>query len=118
MNIIEIQELGTHVVLKITSDDFALHEVTKVSSKTTLQLQNLNYPNTIIDLRGVQYIDTSGIGYMANTKNLLKNHGSELVIVCDNENILDIMRIIKLDTFVKIFATADAADAYMKGKQN
>lgn len=116
MNVIEIHDSGTYLVLKVMTDEFALHEVTKTSSKTIAHIQRLNYPNTIIDLIGVQYIDTSGIGYMANMKNLLKNHNSELVIVCNNESILDIMRIIKLNTFVKIFATVDAAESYMKGK--
>ncbi|MBN1534812.1 MAG: STAS domain-containing protein [Spirochaetes bacterium] len=112
MDIIELNEKETYVIIKILSDDFALHEVTKVSSKTMAQLQRLKYPRTIVDLHDVQYIDTSGIGFLANTKNLLKNNGSELIIVCENDNILDIMRIIKLNTFVKIFATLEAAEQY------
>lgn len=113
MEIVEILDKKTHVVVNVISDDFALHEVTKVSSKIAAQLQKMDYPKTIIDLNGVQYIDTSGIGFIANTKNLLKNRTSELIVVCNNENILDIMRIIKLNTLVKIFATLEAAELYI-----
>ncbi len=116
MDIIELHEKSGYVVIKVLSDDFALHEVTKVSSKTIALLQKLNYPKTIVDLNSVHYIDTSGIGFLANTKNLLKNHDSELLIVCNNESILDIMRIIKLNTFVKIYSTLDAAELYFSGK--
>lgn len=116
MDIIEIKSYENYIIIKINNDDFGLHEVTKSSAKTNEQLKNMNYPNTIIDLTKIQYIDTSGIGFIANTKNLLKNNGTELTIACNNDNVLDIMRIIKLNSFVKIYATIEAAEEYMKEK--
>ena len=116
MDIIQIDEFDKYVIMRINNDDFGLHEVTKNSAKTNEKFKSLNFPNVIVDLTKIQYIDTSGIGFIANTKNMLKSNGSELVITCDNENILDIMRIIKLNSFVKIFSTLEAAEEYMKNK--
>ncbi len=63
----------------------------------------------LVDLEGVGFIDSSGLGVLVGGLRRAKERDGAIRLVCTRENILKIFRITGLDKVFAIFA--DAADA-------
>lgn len=63
----------------------------------------------IYDLRGVSFIDSSGLGALVRSYRILVEGGSELVLVITDENILRPFRITKMDTL--LFTICESVEA-------
>jgi len=113
MGMIKKIEHEQYLIVKAVEDDFSLNEVTKIAPDFRLFIEDAQYADTIVDLTSVRYIDTSGIGLLVNMNKLLMARDHVLVIVCRDETLLDFMKIIKLETLIKIFGTIDEAELYL-----
>lgn len=67
----------------------------------------------IVDLKKVTQIDSGGISTLISaTKQIRKNKG-DLVLSCVNESILNILDVVRVGSFIKIFNTdADAVQYF------
>jgi len=65
--------------------------------------------NVIIDMQGVGFIDSSGLGVLVSALRRARERDGAVRIVCTRENILKIFRITGLDKVFPIFA--DVAEA-------
>lgn len=65
--------------------------------------------NVVIDLDGVTFIDSSGLGVLVSALRRARERDGAVRIVCSRENILKILRITGLDKVFPVFA--DMADA-------
>jgi len=63
----------------------------------------------VVDLEGVAFIDSSGLGVLVSGLRRVKEHGGSMRLVCTRENILKIFRITGLDKVFPIFD--DVAEA-------
>lgn len=67
--------------------------------------------NLVIDLKEVNFIDSSALGAFVTALKLLGNRGS-LVLAGVNENVMEIFRLTRMDRIFQIFETAsDAVNA-------
>ena len=64
--------------------------------------------NLIIDLKEVNFIDSSALGAFVTALKLLGNRGS-MILVGINENVLEIFRLTRMDRIFKIYDTAEGA---------
>jgi anti-sigma B factor antagonist len=64
-----------------------------------------------VDLEGVGFIDSSGLGVLVGALRRAKERGGDLVIVCSREPIIKIFRITGLDKVFPIVGTLDEARA-------
>ncbi len=63
----------------------------------------------VVDLTGIDFIDSTGLGVLVSGQNRARELGGELSLVCTAERVLKLFRITGLDTVFPIFATrADA----------
>ncbi len=68
----------------------------------------------IIDLKKVSQIDSGGISTLISaTKQIRKNNG-DLVLSCVNESILNILDVVRVGSFIKIFNTDVDAVQYFR----
>ena len=65
--------------------------------------------NVIVDLEGVSFIDSSGLGVLVSALRRARERDGAVRIVCTRENILKIFRITGLDKVFPIFSDVAGA---------
>jgi anti-sigma B factor antagonist len=65
----------------------------------------------VLDLTGVNYIDSSGIGELVSAYTTTRNSGGELVLAGLTKKVSDLLKITKLYTVFQVFETAETAEA-------
>jgi len=69
-------------------------------------------PNVVVDLDGVAFIDSSGLGVLVGGLRRAKERSGSVRLVCTRENVLKIFRITGLDKVFPIFASVGEASAF------
>ncbi len=59
-------------------------------------------PTVVLDLGGVAYIDSSGLGILVYLKKEIGRQGGKLVISHLQESVLNVFRLTRLDSFFEI----------------
>ncbi len=63
----------------------------------------------VIDLGGVEFLDSTGLGVLVAGLNRVRSHDGSLALVCNQERILKIFRITGLTKVFPIHATVEEA---------
>ncbi len=80
-----------------------------------VELTDLKKKNVIIDLGGVDIINSSGLGMLIKGASTMKNAGGGLRIAKASEKILDLIKITKLTAILPTHSTvAEAAASFKK----
>lgn len=66
----------------------------------------------VIDLEGVGFIDSSGLGVLVSGLRRVKEQSGSMRIICTRDGILKIFRITGLDKVFPIFSNADDAEGF------
>jgi anti-sigma B factor antagonist len=69
----------------------------------------------VLDLTGLDYVDSSGIGSLVSSFTFARNSGGRLVLVGLNKKVKDLLQITKLYTVFQMFENTDAALASLRG---
>ena len=68
---------------------------------------------TILDLTGVNYVDSAGIGLIALAAGRLKEAGGRLVVVAPDGRVLEMLKMTQVNRIVTVCPTAqEAAKAF------
>ncbi len=68
----------------------------------------------IVDMEGLEFIDSLGIGMLINTAKILRAKKGDIVLINVSEVIEKIFRPVNLTRFIKIFRSEDEAVKYLK----
>jgi len=68
-------------------------------------------PFTIIDLAGVPYMDSAGMGLLMNQYVRCQTRGAKLVVSGANSRVMDLFKITKVDMILPLAATIEEAQA-------
>jgi anti-sigma B factor antagonist len=68
-------------------------------------------PRVILDLEGVDFIDSTGLGVIVGLLKRARGLGGDLRLVCTRQAIHDLFELTSLDTALPLSATVDAAAA-------
>jgi anti-sigma B factor antagonist len=71
---------------------------------------------TILDLTGVPYMDSAGLGILTNSYVSHQEQGRRLLLVGVNERIQTLLQVTKLDQLFQIYATVEGATKALSGK--
>ena len=66
-----------------------------------------------LDLSGIRYMNSSGIGVMITIMTKFKNRGGEIVLVNPSDQIVKLLSITKLDSVFKIMSNTTDALGYL-----
>ncbi len=69
----------------------------------------------VVDLEGVAFLDSTGLGVLVGGLKRVKNHQGELGIICNQERILRIFRITGLTKVFTIYRTREELLASIEG---
>jgi anti-sigma B factor antagonist len=61
----------------------------------------------VVDLEGVDFMDSTGLGVLVSSLKRAKEHGGELSLVCTSPQILRVLSITGLDRVFEVRATID-----------
>ena len=76
-----------------------------------LQVIDTRPKRLIVDLAGVEYMDSSGVGTMVEIKRMLEGRGGEIVLVGLQPRVRGVFEITQLDKFFRIVNDlAEASD--------
>jgi anti-sigma B factor antagonist len=84
---------------------FAFQEVLRSESATT-----------ILDLTGVPYMDSAGLGILTNSYVSHQKNGRRLLLVGVNERVQTLFQVTRLEKLFQIFPTLDGARQALSGK--
>ena len=115
--LINYYDYNGYTVIDILSEELSLHQVSRIAKSNNLELERLNFPNVIIDITKLNYIDTSGLGFIANMKRFLSKYGNDVAVICINDYILHLMHLTKIETLVKIVSSLDEAVEYLNNRK-
>jgi anti-sigma B factor antagonist len=73
--------------------------------------------NIIIDLHGLNYINSSGLSVMIKVLTKARNNGGEVVITRVEKKVKDLLVITKLNSVFKVVQTLKEAKEYLKSKE-
>ena len=66
---------------------------------------------TVIDLSGVPYMDSAGMGLVMNHYVHCQTRGAKLVVCGANSRVMDLFKVTKVDTILPLTATLEEAEA-------
>ncbi len=76
-----------------------------------VNLLNAGTPKMVVDLTGVEYLDSTGLGVLIGGLKRARERDGDLKLVCDNTRILRIFEITGLTKIFDIYrSSADALD--------
>ena len=68
-------------------------------------------PLTILDLTEVPYMDSAGMGVVVNFHVHCQNHGGKLIAVGVSPRIMEVFKITRVDSVIRMAATVEEAEA-------
>jgi anti-sigma B factor antagonist len=71
--------------------------------------------SVVVDLRRVDFLDSTGLGVLVGALKRLRMAGGDLALVCGNEKLLKIFKITALDRVFALHDTVEAATSRPAG---
>jgi anti-sigma B factor antagonist len=98
---VAIRDHGEHKILSI-SGEVDLYNVSELK-KTLFSVTDGAITSVVIDMRDVNYMDSSGIGALVAGQKKMKAHGGKFALMNIHEDVLNILKLATLDKFFKIY---------------
>ncbi len=73
------------------------------------ELLRANQPRIVLEMTGVEFMDSAGLGTVVACYSKAKKAGGNLVLAAPQKKVSDTFRITHMDSVVRSFATAEAA---------
>lgn len=102
---IDTRELGEHKIIEVTGE-VDLYNVSELK-KSIFSHTDGNHKSIVIDMKGVNYMDSSGIGALVAGQKKMKAHNGKFGLVNINDDVLNILKLATLDKFFKIYESED-----------
>jgi anti-sigma B factor antagonist len=75
------------------------------------ELSRKGSAKVVLDLAGVEYIDSAGIGMLALISGKLKEAGGSMALVASEGRVLQLLKLTQMSAILKVSPTVDAAAA-------
>jgi anti-sigma B factor antagonist len=98
---------GAHTVLEV-SGEVDVYTAPGLRDRIT-DLLDAGQHLMVIDLGGVEFLDSTGLGVLVAGLNRAREVGGSLVLVCPQERVLKLFRITGLDEVFTVHGTVDEA---------
>lgn len=84
------------------SGEVDLYNVSELK-RALFELTEGNFTNVVVDMKNVNYMDSSGIGALVAGQKKMKAHQGSFALMNINDDILNILKLATLDKFFKIY---------------
>ncbi|HMB19804.1 MAG TPA: STAS domain-containing protein [Spirochaetota bacterium] len=100
---IEFRDHGEHKIVEV-SGEVDLYNVSELK-KALFSVTDGSNPSVIVDMRNVNYMDSSGIGALVAGQKKMKAHSGKFALMNIHEDVLNILKLATLDKFFTIYET-------------
>ena len=108
-----ISDYRGFLLIEVAVEKFDFFMISENSGPLRLLLAERHYPSCIIDCLKVKLIDSSVFGFLLEAGNTIKKIGNDIVIVCDDPEVLHVMNMLRLPQMIRVFATREKAVDYL-----
>jgi len=98
---IEFRDHGEHKIVEV-SGEVDLYNVSELK-KALFSVTDGSNPSVIVDMRNVNYMDSSGIGALVAGQKKMKAHTGKFALMNIHEDVLNILKLATLDKFFTIY---------------
>ncbi len=102
---IEYRDLGDHKVINV-SGEVDLYNVSELK-KALFGITDGQNQSVIVDMRNVNYMDSSGIGALVAGMKKMKAHSGKFALMNIHDDVLNILKLATLDKFFTIYDNED-----------
>ncbi len=114
---VEITEHDAYSLMSIKIEEIDFVKTPKFAETVTGHLDRTGYPDTILDLDNLYYIDSTGLSSLINISRRIRDNNNEMVVVCSSTKILQLFDIAKVGMFFKIFDSVENAEKYLASRE-
>lgn len=98
---ISFREIGDNKIIQI-SGEVDLYNVRELKN-ALFQLTDGNHTNVVVDMKEVNYMDSSGIGALVAGQKKMKANNGSFALMNISDDVLNILKLATLDKFFKIY---------------
>ena len=102
---IGFRDLGENKVIEV-SGEVDLYNVSELK-KALFSITDGKHFSVIVDMRNVNYMDSSGIGALVAGQKKMRAHNGKFALMNIHEDVLNILKLATLDKFFKIYDNED-----------
>ena len=98
---IELKDIGEHKVISV-SGEVDLYNVSELK-KALFSVTDGTYSSVVVDLKDVNYMDSSGIGALVAGQKKMRAHNGRFALINIHDDVLNILKLATLDRFFSIY---------------
>ena len=98
---IELKDIGEHKVISV-SGEVDLYNVSELK-KALFSVTDGTYSSVVVDLKDVNYMDSSGIGALVAGQKKMRAHNGKFALINIHDDVLNILKLATLDRFLTIY---------------
>lgn len=102
---IEFRDISEHKVIQV-SGEVDLYNVSELK-KALFSITDGKHSSVIVDMKNVNYMDSSGIGALVAGQKKMRAHNGKFALMNIHEDVLNILKLATLDKFFKIYDSED-----------
>ena len=102
---IDYKNIGEHKIIQVTGE-VDLYNVSELK-KALFSITDGSSRSVIVDMKNVNYMDSSGIGALVAGQKKMRAHNGSFALMNIHEDVLNILRLATLDRFFRIYETED-----------
>ncbi len=102
---IAFRDVGEHKIIEV-SGEVDLYNVSELK-KALFSITDGNHYSIIVDMKNVNYMDSSGIGALVAGQKKMRAHNGRFALMNIHEDVLNILKLATLDRFFKIYDSED-----------
>ncbi len=103
------RDLGKHKILEVQGD-VDLYNVGELKQAIFKLLDTEDIKSLIIDMNGISYMDSSGIGALVAGQKKVKTKQGKFALLNIKDEVLNILKLATLDQFFTIYESEDEID--------
>jgi anti-sigma B factor antagonist len=96
---------GEHKIIAINGE-VDLYNVSELK-KSLFSITDGTYKSVVVDMKDLNYMDSSGIGALVAGQKKMKAHQGSFALLNINDDVLNILKLATLDKFFKIYESED-----------
>lgn len=102
---LEFRDIGEHKVISI-SGEVDLYNVSELK-KALFSVTDGSYSSVVVDLKDVNYMDSSGIGALVAGQKKMRAHNGKFALINIHDDVLNILKLATLDKFFTIYGSEE-----------
>ncbi|MFC1670885.1 STAS domain-containing protein [Spirochaetota bacterium] len=102
---IGFRDTGKHKIIEVHGE-VDLYNVSELK-KALFSITDGTNPSVVVDMKNVNYMDSSGIGALVAGQKKMRTHNGKFALINIHEDVLNILKLATLDRFFTIYDTEE-----------